>query len=152
MGPKISKPKKLFAFGEKEKQSSETKIKNKIAEDNITKTSFEFIGIIGKGGFGKVWKVLYRKTKNIYAMKKMSKCKIIDKRSEHSIIAEHDLLSKMNHPFIINMHFCFQDNEYLYIAMDLLTGGDLRYQIFKQKIFYEEQTKLYNIIFRIYSH
>ena len=143
MGPKISKPKKIFAFGEKEKQSSETKIKNKIAEDNITNSSFEFIGIIGKGGFGKVWKVLYRKTKNIYAMKKMSKCKIIDKRSEHSIIAEHDLLSKMNHPFIINMHFCFQDNEYLYIAMDLLTGGDLRYQIFKQKIFYEEQTKFF---------
>ena len=76
-------------------------------------------------------------------MKKMSKCKIIDKHSERSIIAEHDLLSKINHPFIINMHFCFQDTDYLYIAMDLLTGGDLRYQIFKQKIFYEEQTKFF---------
>ena len=39
------------------------------------------------------------------------------------------------------MHFSFQDNDFLYIAMDLLTGGDLRYQIFKQKIFFEEQTK-----------
>ena len=76
-------------------------------------------------------------------MKKMSKCKIIDKRSEKSIKAERDLLSIMNHPFIINMHFSFQDIDFLYIAMDLLTGGDLRYQIFKQKIFYEEQTKFF---------
>ena len=143
MGHKHSKPKKVFAFEQKEKQSIETKTIKKIAEDNISKSSFEYIGIIGRGGFGKVWKVLYKKTKKIFAMKKMSKCKIIDKRSEHSIKAERDLLSKMNHPFIINMHFCFQDADFLYIAMDLLTGGDLRYQIFKQKIFNEEQTKFF---------
>ena len=143
MGHKHSRPKKAFAFDSKENQSIENKNIKKIAEDNISKSSFEFIGIIGRGGFGKVWKVLYKKTKKIFAMKKMSKCKIIDKRSEHSIKAERDLLSKMNHPFIINMHFCFQDADFLYIAMDLLTGGDLRYQIFKQKIFNEEQTKFF---------
>ena len=140
MGMKNSKPKKLFAI-DNEKQNKELQSNNKVAEDNISKSSFEFLGIIGKGGFGKVWKVLYKKTKQIYAMKKMSKCKIIDKRSDRSIKAERDLLSIMNHPFIINMHFSFQDADYLYIAMDLLTGGDLRYQIFKQKIFFEEQTK-----------
>ena len=142
MGHKHSKPKKLFALDKKEK-TIEEKNNYKMSEDNITKSSFEFIGIIGKGGFGKVWKVLYKKTKKIFAMKKMSKCKIIDKRSEKSIKAERDLLSIMNHPFIINMHFSFQDTDYLYIAMDLLTGGDLRYQIFKHKIFYEEQTKFF---------
>ena len=140
MGLKSSKPKKLFEMGKKQPKSSPQK-PQKIPEEIITKSSFEFIGIIGRGGFGKVWKVLYKKTKAIYAMKKMSKCKIIDKRSERSVKAERDLLSIMNHPFIINMHFSFQDAEYLYIAMDLLTGGDLRYQIFKQKIFFEEQTK-----------
>ena len=41
------------------------------------------------------------------------------------------------------MHFSFQDSDFLYIAMDLLTGGDLRYQIFKQKIFFENQTKFF---------
>lgn len=41
------------------------------------------------------------------------------------------------------MHFAFQDNANLYIAMDLLTGGDLRYQLCKQKRFNEEQTKFF---------
>ena len=140
MGIKSSKPKKLFELNKKTRQPTPQK-PPKVVEETITKSSFEFIGIIGRGGFGKVWRVLYKKTKQIYAMKKMSKCKIIDKRSERSVKAERDLLSIMNHPFIINMHFSFQDAEYLYIAMDLLTGGDLRYQIFKQKIFFEEQTK-----------
>ena len=44
------------------------------------------------------------------------------------------------HPFIVNMHFAFQDKENLYLVMDLLTGGDLRYHISKQKKFTEEQT------------
>ena len=142
MGIKSSKPKKLFELNKKTKQPTPQK-PQKVVEETITKSSFEFIGIIGRGGFGKVWRVLYKKTKQIYAMKKMSKCKIIDKRSERSVKAERDLLSIMNHPFIINMHFSFQDAEYLYIAMDLLTGGDLRYQIFKQKIFFEDQTKFF---------
>ena len=140
MGLKSSKPKKLFDLNKKPVKPVPPK-PQKVPEEIITKSSFEFIGIIGRGGFGKVWRVLYKKTKQIYAMKKMSKCKIIDKRSERSIKAERDLLSIMNHPFIINMHFSFQDADFLYIAMDLLTGGDLRYQIFKQKIFFEEQTK-----------
>jgi serine/threonine protein kinase len=77
----------------------------------------------------------------------MSKAKIIDKKSERSIRYEKELLSKINHPylifkfrFIVNMNYAFQDNENLYLVMDLLTGGDLRYHISKMKKFSEEQT------------
>ncbi len=73
-------------------------------------------------------------------MKEMSKAKIIDKRSEKSVKSERSLLQKINHPFIINMHYSFQDKDNLYLVMDLLTGGDLRYHISKQKKFTEEQT------------
>jgi len=40
------------------------------------------------------------------------------------------------------MIFSFQDHENVYIAMDLLTGGDLRYHIFKNKVFTEEQSSI----------
>ena len=133
MGSKNSKPKKLF----------EIKKGTTIKEEKVTKSSFDFINIIGRGGFGKVWKVYSRKYKKVFAMKEMSKTKIIDKRSEKSVKAERDMLELMNHPFIINMHFSFQDSDNLYIAMDLLTGGDLRYHICKHKKFFEEQTKFF---------
>ena len=106
----------------------------------LSSNSFEFKYIIGKGGFGKVWKVVFKKTGKLYALKQMSKAKIIDKKSERSIKYERDLLTKINHPFIVNMHYAFQDYENLYLVMDLLNGGDLRYHLSKNKNFTEEQT------------
>ena len=41
----------------------------------MSKANFEFLYVIGKGGFGKVWKVCHKKTKKFYAMKEMSKAK-----------------------------------------------------------------------------
>ena len=41
------------------------------------------------------------------------------------------------------MHYAFQDKEYLYLVMDLLPGGDLRYHISIHKKFSEEQTRFF---------
>ena len=73
----------------------------------------------------------------------MSKLKIIDRRSEASIRGERNLLSNLNHPFIVNMYFAFQDFYNLYLVMDLLTGGDLRYHIAYKKTFSESETKFF---------
>ena len=73
----------------------------------------------------------------------MSKLKIIDRRSEKSIKGEREFLSKLRHPFIVNMYCAFQDYENLYLVMDLLTGGDLRYHICRIRKFTEEETKFF---------
>jgi serine/threonine protein kinase len=101
---------------------------------------FQFIQIIGKGGFGKVWKVMDKKSKKIYALKEMRKVRVIDKRSVKNINHEKEILSKINHPFIVNMHYSFQDYDNLYLVMDFLSGGDLRYHLSRKKRFNEEQT------------
>jgi serine/threonine protein kinase len=95
---------------------------------------------IGKGGFGKVWKVERKKTKQSYAMKEMSKARIITKRSIKSVMNERQILTQLHNPFIVNMYYAFQDRENLYLVMDLLNGGDLRYHICKHRRFSEEQT------------
>ena len=65
--------------------------------NNLNRNVFKFLYIIGKGGFGKVWKVSLKRTGVLYALKQMSKAKIIDKKSERSIKYERDLLAKINH-------------------------------------------------------
>ena len=87
----------------------------------------------------------------------MSKAKIISKRSEDNIMGEKNILSKINHPFIVNMHFSFQDSENLYLIIDYLSGGDLRYHLSHRKsnLFNEHQTKFFlcNIIIALeYIH
>ena len=109
----------------------------------VNRNYFDFLYIIGRGGFGKVWKVKLKKTNEYYALKEMYKVKVIDRRSEFSIMSERNLLSKLKHPFIVNMHFAFQDFSKLYLVMDLLSGGDLRYHIAKKKTFTEPETKFF---------
>ena len=64
-------------------------------------------------------------------MKEMSKAKIIYKNSGKSVLMERKILSQMYHPFIVNMYYSFQDNESLYLVLDLMNGGDLRYHLNK---------------------
>lgn len=52
----------------------------------IGKNAFEVMYPIGKGGFGKVWKVRCKRTGEIYAMKEMQKAKIINKKSINSVM------------------------------------------------------------------
>ena len=84
-----------------------------------------------------------KKNNKKYALKEMSKVRIIDRRSEKSIKGERDFLSILRHPFIVNMNCAFQDYENLYLVMDLLTGGDLRYHICRIRKFTEEETKFF---------
>ena len=70
-------------------------------------------------------------------MKEMYKAKIIQKKSINSVMNERTLLAKVKHPFLINMSCAFQDRENLYLLMDYLDGGDLRYHIGKKRRFSE---------------
>lgn len=120
----------------------------------MTKNQFAMMYVIGKGGFGRVWKVGEGEDKystesvSTYAMKEMSKQRILAKKSVNSVLNERNLLSKLNHKFMVNMKYAFQDRNNLYLVMDYLGGGDLRYHICKHRRFTELQTKFFaaNII------
>jgi protein kinase A len=101
----------------------------------IATSHFEFLHVIGKGGFGKVWRVSHRKTKDGYAMKEMAKCRVIAKRSVNSVMNERKLLTSLRHSF--------QDRDNLYLVMDLMGGGDLRYHLSRVRRFSEHQTRFF---------
>ena len=69
---------------------------------------FDIVKTIGKGGFSKVLQVRKRDTAMIYAMKVISKSFVIQKEKSEQIMAERRILAKMNHPFIVNLHYAFQ--------------------------------------------
>jgi len=64
----------------------------------VSKNDFRFNYVIGRGGFGKVWKVEHRKQRKLYAMKEMSKARIIVKRSVNSVLNEKKFLVQLHHP------------------------------------------------------
>ena len=110
---------------------------------------------IGRGGFGRVWKVRLKRQYNsnitdirlqknksrIFAMKEMNKAKICLKKSIKSVANERKFLENFNYNLLCNMYYAFQDDETLYIIMDYLSGGNLRYHICRRNFFTEEETK-----------
>ena len=94
--------------------------------------------IIGRGGYGKVYKVREKVTGKCYALKQMTKAKIIAEGSEVSVIRERIFLAKLHSPFIVNMLLSFQNKNNLFLLMELLTGGDLRYHLLNYNFFFTE--------------
>ena len=72
----------------------------------------------------------------------MNKAKVIDLKAENSVMKERLYLSKMRNNFIVNMICSFQDLNNLYLGLDLIKGGDLRYHLINHtETFTEGQVK-----------
>jgi serine/threonine kinase 32 len=135
---------KLSARNEKEiNLESKHRVSEDITKFEIGRNHFQFEYVIGNGGFGRVWSAVLKRNGMRYAMKEMNKTKIITKKSIPSVLNERSLLSELNHPFIVNMVYAFQDREKLYLAMDLLVGGDLRYHMGVRHRFRESEAKFF---------
>ena len=76
-------------------------------------------------------------------MKEISKVKAYVNNNLDSIIKEKEILQNLSHPFIANLYYSYQDTDYLYLILDYLPGGCLRYHLIEQKIFTENQIKFF---------
>ena len=104
---------------------------------------FKIIKIIGRGSFGKVCLVEYLPNPEIYAMKSLKKDILIKEEKIESTLLEKEILETVNHPFIINLIFCFQTEERINFVMPFIPGGELFQHLKKVKHFGENTTRFY---------
>ncbi|NXF38959.1 ST32B kinase, partial [Nyctibius bracteatus] len=104
---------------------------------------FQILRAIGKGSFGKVCIVQKRDTKKMYAMKYMNKQKCIERDEVRNVFRELQIMQGLEHPFLVNLWYSFQDEEDMFMVVDLLLGGDLRYHLQQNVHFNEGTVKLY---------
>ena len=51
-----------------------------------------------------------------------------------NIIQERRLLEEIDHAFIVNLRYAFQDDENCFFVLDLMLGGDLRCELVALKL------------------
>ncbi|MCJ1243582.1 hypothetical protein MMC30_000779 [Trapelia coarctata] len=110
--------------------------------EEVNLNHFRLLRVVGKGAFGKVRIVERKDTGLTFALKYIRKDEIVRSESVRNIIRERRMLEHLNHPFLCNLRYSFQDIEYLYIVVDLMNGGDLRFHI-SRKTFTEEAVRFW---------
>ena len=90
--------------------------------DGKLEDKYEIIDEIGSGGFSRVLKVRNKNTGVLYACKEMQKKKLSD---IEGFTHEINIMIKLDHPNIIKLYEVYETDTYVYIVMELCTGGEL---------------------------
>ena len=105
---------------------------------------FDFLRMIGKGTFGRVFQVRKKDTHRIYAMKVLSKREIVAKKEVAHTIGERKILQRSSEsPFLLGLKFSFQSETDLYLIMDYKSGGELFHHLQKEGRFTEDRARFY---------
>lgn len=138
-----------------EDESGESEVKterssSEFSEESLTENvegvgleDFEVLKLVGQGAFGKVFQVRKKGTSEIYAMKVMRKDKIMEKNHAEYMKAERDILTKIDHPFIVQLRYSFQTKYRLYLVLDFVNGGHLFFQLYRHVMFSEDLARIY---------
>ncbi|PSR79212.1 kinase-like domain-containing protein [Coniella lustricola] len=111
-------------------------------DGEVNLNHFRLARVVGRGAFGKV-RIVERKDTNLsFALKYIRKDEVVRSESVRNIIRERRMLEHVNHPFICNLRYSFQDIEYMYLVVDLMSGGDLRFHI-SRKTFTEDAVRFW---------
>jgi classical protein kinase C len=107
---------------------------------------FNFLRIIGKGGFGKILLTERKGTEELYAVKTYKKIKDgvdLDDAIEFAMAEKNVLSFSSKSHFLVELYACFQTNDRLYFIMEYVSGGDLAFQLSQSGKFKEQVATFY---------
>ncbi|KAJ2760565.1 3-phosphoinositide dependent protein kinase-1, partial [Coemansia nantahalensis] len=88
-------------------------------------TDFEFGRTLGEGSYSTVVEATERMTGRVYAAKILDKRHIIKEKKIKYVNIERDILQALHHPFVVRLHYAFQDSQSLYFIIDMASNGEL---------------------------
>ena len=92
---------------------------------------FEYMCMLGKGGYGSVHLLWDNSTGNEYAVKAMPRKK--GSTIPTMVQREFLILQQIHHPNIVSFKFCIIDKTMIYLAMSYVRGGTLKQIVEKNK-------------------
>ncbi len=82
----------------------------------LEEKDFELLKTVGKGSFGKVFQVKMIENGQIYAMKVLSKEKVVARKQYQHTLAERRILGNLSHPFLVGLRYAFQSTTKLFMV------------------------------------
>jgi predicted Ser/Thr protein kinase len=112
---------------------------------SIRMEDFEFIKMISKGAFGRVWLVRRKATKDVYAMKIVNLAEKFMKNPKEleSLKKENNILGFAREDFVVGAVFTFTYQTFICFVMEYMIGGDFGDILTKYNVLDEDVVKFY---------
>ncbi len=91
----------------------------------VSLNDFSMMSLLGKGSYAKVVQVRCKLDKKIYAMKVIKKKHEMTKQQLDRLRTERKVLLQADCPFVVRLHFAFQDASRVYLVLEYCAGGEL---------------------------
>jgi hypothetical protein len=121
-------------------------------KEEVSMNDFNIHKVLGRGKFGKVTfkcpklKVMLASQKSsgkVFAIKCIKKSIISNKNILVSTQNENKILRTVRNPFIVQLYFAFETEEYLNLVMEYINGGELFFHISHFGRFSEVRVRFY---------
>ncbi|KAI5809883.1 kinase-like domain-containing protein [Peziza echinospora] len=109
----------------------------------LRQNDFQILTQVGQGGYGQVFLAQKKDTKEICALKVMSK-KLLFKLDEiRHVLTERDILTAAKSPWLVKLLYAFQDDENIYLSMEYVAGGDFRTLLNNTGVLHNRHARFY---------
>ncbi|KAL9624739.1 MAG: hypothetical protein Q9160_001093 [Pyrenula sp. 1 TL-2023] len=104
---------------------------------------FQTLTQVGQGGYGQVFLAQKKDTREVCALKIMSK-KLLFKLDEvRHILTERDILTAAKSEWLVKLLYAFQDDHSIYLAMEYVPGGDFRTLLNNTGVLHNRHARFY---------
>ena len=117
------------------------KIPTNTEEPHIKK--YKKIRLLGKGGFARCYELLDEETHHSLAGKVIKKSSLIKSRTKQKLISEIKIHKSINHENIVKFYHYFEDEENVYILIELCYNQTLHELLKRRKKLTELETQYY---------
>ncbi|KAH8101081.1 kinase-like domain-containing protein [Cristinia sonorae] len=116
----------------------------KVIMDKSRSLQYVRVGMLGEGGFARVYEIKDRNNTRA-ACKVVTKSSLKTKKAKTKLYAEIKIHRSLQHPNIVSFQECFEDDDNVYMTLELCHNGSLMDMLRRRRRFTEPEARYFMV-------
>ncbi|KAH9029985.1 kinase-like domain-containing protein [Lactarius pseudohatsudake] len=115
-----------------------------VIQDKTGSLRYQRMSFLGEGGFARVYQVRDSRNNHL-ACKVVTKSSLKTKKAKTKLYAEIKIHKALDHPNIVRFIDCFEDDENVYMTLELCPSGSLMNMLHRRRVFTEPESRFFMV-------